>query len=58
MKTVKELKKGDLFRVKNSTYIRGAFCRENNKYSCTNYDDINNERFFPGNKLVDINFTF
>ena len=58
MKTVKELKKGELFRVKNTTYIRGNFCRENKKYSCTNYNDICNERFFSGNKLVDINFTF
>lgn len=58
MKTIKELKNGELFRVKNTTYIRGAFCRENKKYSCIAYNDINNEKFFTGNKLVCIDFIF
>lgn len=55
--TIKQLKKGDLFKIPTSTktWVRGEYERNMKRYSCTDYDDINLERFFrsgyPVNKL-------
>ncbi len=62
---IKDLKKGDLFTInaipeprKNQVYIRGEYDKSNKTYSCTRYDDMNNERFYKGDKPVFVSFTF
>ncbi|WP_288612652.1 hypothetical protein [uncultured Bacteroides sp.] len=61
-KTIRELKKGEFFRLtagENApVWVRGKYVREARKYSVYKYDDTNHERFFPGNKAVFTGFTF
>ena len=60
MKKVSELKKGEFFRLPNQSvvYVRDNYVRELKKYSCYKYEDINAERFFKGDKLVEVDFEF
>lgn len=61
MKTIRELKHGEFFRLKpdsKKTYVRGDYDRSEKKYSCIDYDDFNHERFFCGNQIVLVDFTF
>lgn len=65
MVKVKDLKKGDYFTlkdIKNPTesqvYVRGEYIREEKKYSCYKFSDINAERLFVGEKLVFTDFIF
>lgn len=62
---IKDIKKGDYFTLKDipepkdsQVYIRGEYCRENKKYSCYKFNDVNDERFFSGDKEVFTNMTF
>lgn len=58
--TIKDLKRGQLFRVKNSQkiYVRDAYVKSANKYMGTNYNDVSDSRLFKPNTPVDIDFTF
>ena len=63
--TVKELKKGDYFTLKeipfpsdSQVWIRGEYDRGSKTYSAVNFADVNRERFFPGKKAVYVDFTF
>lgn len=66
--TIKQLKKGDFFRLKefnenevineSSVWIRGDYERSTKRYSCIKYSDANHENFFKGDKVVYIDFTF
>lgn len=62
MEAIKNLKKGEYFRLKDSdtatVYIRGEYERSSKKYSCYRYDDVAAERFFSGNKQVYVDFEF
>ena len=60
MKKVSELKRGEFFRLPNQSvvYVRGNYVRELKKYSCSKYEDTNAERFFKGDKLVEVDFEF
>ena len=57
-KTIKQLKKGDYFRLVDKEHaplwVRGQFVRNDklNRYSCFRYDDINHEKFFNGETEV------
>ena len=63
--TIKELKRGDYFVLKpienpneNQVYVRGDYCKENKKYSCVKFSDVNYERFFDGKKEIYTDFIF
>lgn len=66
--TIKELKKGDFFRLKefredevvnsSSVWIRGDYERSSKKYSCSKFDDFCHENFFRGDKVVYVDFEF
>lgn len=60
MKKISELKRGELFRLPNQSvvYVRDNYVRELKKYSCYKYEDTNHERFFKGDKLVEVDFEF
>lgn len=62
IKKIKELKKGEYFRLKDSdsvpVWIRGEYVREEKKCSAYKFDDINHERLFSSNKDVVIGFEF
>ena len=59
---LKDVKKGDFFRVKNTpnapVWVRGEYERNEKKYSCYKYDDVNHEAFYKGDKLVFVDFEF
>lgn len=62
---LKDLKKGDFFTKKpleypteKQVFIRGDYDRSDKKYSCYKFDDINNEQFLKGDKLVYTDFIF
>lgn len=59
---LKELKKGDFFKLKDSdtatVYVRGEYDRSTKTYSCFKFEDVNDERFFKGSKKVFVGFTF
>lgn len=63
--TIRELKKGDYFTIKNLEYpsesqvwIRGEYDRSAKTYSAINFSDMNRERFFKGTKEVFTDFIF
>ena len=65
MKTIKELKQGEMFTLKeiefpkeSQVYVRGEYDRSSKTYSCTKWNDCNAERFFKGTKTVFTEFTF
>lgn len=59
---LKELKKGDFFKLKDSdtttVYVRGEYDRSTKTYSCFKFEDVNDERFLKGSKNVFVGFTF
>lgn len=64
-KLVRDLKKNEWFTLKpieepkdNQVWIRGEYDRISKTYGASNFDDINKERFFKGNKEVYVDFTF
>lgn len=62
MEKIKDLKKGDYFKLQNketaTVYVRGEYDRSSKKYSCYRYDDVAAERFFSGDKEVYVDFEF
>ena len=40
------------------SYVKGEYDRSSKKYSCYKYYDVNDERFFNGNKKVFVEFEF
>jgi hypothetical protein len=65
MKTIKELKQGEYFTLKeiefpkeSQVYVRGEYDRSSKTYSCTKWNDTCAERFFKGTKKVFTEFTF
>lgn len=59
---LKELKKGDFFKLKDSdtatVYVKGEYDRSTKTYSCFKFEDVNAERFLKGSKKVFVGFTF
>lgn len=62
---IKELKKGEYFTVKQITepkesqvYVRGEYDRTERMYECWKWNDVNNTRFYKGDKEVYTDFTF
>lgn len=50
MKKLKELKKGEYFRLrkKGKLYVRGEYVRDLKRYSYYDYDNVNKEHFAKG----------
>lgn len=61
-KTIRQLKKGELFRLSDGenapAWVRGEYIREVKKYSIYRYDDTNHEKLVSGNKKVLTDFAF
>jgi len=64
-KSIKQLKKGEFFTLKpceepkdSQVYIKGEYARDEKKYSCVKFNDVNSERLFDGKKIVYVGFTF
>ena len=64
-KLVRELKKGQWFTLKpieepkdNQVWVRGDYDRVSKTYGANNFDDMNRERFFKGDKEVYVDFIF
>lgn len=64
-KTIKELKKGEWFTLKeieepkaSQVYIRGEYDRESKTYACYKWEDVNEERYYKSTKAVFTEFTF
>ena len=62
---LKDLKKGEFFTKKaidsptgSQVWIRGDYIREDKKYECTCFDDINRTCYIPGSKEVFVDFVF
>lgn len=62
MKAIKDLKPGELFRLKDSetapVWVRGEYIRSEKKYSATRFDDANHELLVPGKVEVFTDFTY
>lgn len=63
--TIKELKKGDYFTLKeieypkdSQVYVRGEYDRSARAYECYKFSDVNSFRSFKGSKTVFTDFTF
>lgn len=61
-KTIRELKKGEFFRLKDSdtapVWVRGEYMFSEKKFSTYQYDDVNHERLCNGKTKVYVGFTF
>lgn len=61
-KSIWKLKKGELFRLKDSdtapVWVRGEYIPSEKKFSTHRYDDVNHERLFKGETEVYVGFTF
>lgn len=68
MKTIKDLKVGDFFTLKdcsnmesapeNLVWIRGEYDRSTRTYSCYKFADVCHEHFYKGSKQVFVDFVF
>lgn len=62
MKAIKDLKKGELFRLKDSeaapVWVRGEYVPSERRYSTHKCDDVNHERLVPGKVEVFTDFTY
>lgn len=62
MKTIKQLKVGDFFKLRpnGKVYVRGEYERSMKRYSYYDFDDVNNEHFALGSRVVipDTEFEF
>lgn len=60
--SIRKLKKGDFFRLKDSdtapVWVRGEYVPSVKKFSTYQYDDVNHERLCKGETEVYIGFTF
>lgn len=61
-KSIRKLKKGELFRLKDSdtapVWVRGEYVPSEKKFSTHQYDDVNHERLCKGETEVYVGFTF
>lgn len=60
-KKVEDIKRGEFVRRKvnaNKTYIRGDYCRENERYSLQDTEDMCREIFVKKGTLLHVGFTF
>lgn len=59
---LKELKKGDFFKLKDSetapVWVKGEYVRSEKRYSTHKFDDTNHERFVSGKVDVITGFEF
>ena len=60
MKTIKQLKVGDFFRLRpnGKVYVRGEYERSLKRYSYYDFNDVNNVHFCRGDKSVIVDFEF
>lgn len=60
MKTMKELKKGDYFKLKENgrVYVRDEYDRSSKKYMYYDFDDVCKYHLAKGSKLVIEDFEF
>lgn len=60
--TIRQLKKGELFRLKDSetapVWVRGEYIPSEKKFSTHKYDDVNHENLRKGDFVAFIGFTF
>lgn len=63
--TIKELKKGDFFTLKEveyptdrQVYVRGEYDRTERAYYCHKWHDVNDGRFFKGTRKAYTDFVF
>ena len=54
MKTLKEIKKGDYFKLKENgrIYVKGEYCRDIKKYEYYDYDDTSRLHYKKGDTKV------
>lgn len=61
-KSIRQLKKGELFRLKDSdtasVWVRGEYVPSEKKFSTYKYNDVNHERLCKGETEVYVDFTF
>ena len=61
-KKIKELKKGEFFRLKDSdsspVWIKGEYVRSDKKYGTYKFEDVNHERLLSPDKIVFTDFEF
>lgn len=61
-KSIRQLKKGELFRLKDSdtasVWVRGEYVPSEKKFSTYKYNDVNHERLCKGETEVYVGFTF
>lgn len=61
-KSIRKLKKGEFFRLKDSetapVWVRDEYIPSEKKFSTHKYDDVNHERLFKGETEVYVGFTF
>ena len=58
---LKDLPTGELFKRKEDSkkvYVRGHYNKSDRAYSCTGWDDTNNEIFLKSNTKVFVDFNF
>ena len=62
---LRNLKRGEFFTRKpiaepneRQVLIRGEYVRENKRYSCCHWDDVNREILLKGETIVYVGFTF
>lgn len=60
--SIRKLKKGELFRLKDSdtapVWVRGEYIPSEKKFNTHRYDDVNHERLCKGETEVYVGFTF
>lgn len=59
---LKQVKQGEFFKLRETenapVWVRGEYDREDKKYLCAKFDNINYEQMFKGNRIVFIGFDF
>lgn len=65
IKLLKEIKKGEYFKIVNSkgvasatVYVRDEYDREERKYMAVRFDDTSSSRLFKGTQTVTTDFIF
>ena len=60
--TIKDLKKGDFFRLSSSesapVWVKGDYDRSDKTFSCYRFDDVNHETFLKATRQVFTEFEF
>ena len=62
MEILKNVKNGDLFRLKNTenapVWVKGEYVRSKKAYECWKYEDCMHSRLFKGNIIVFTEFEY